>query len=60
MNFHWLMRMVRWARNPPSERQVIMVLSIIAFCLALAGIEWFWGWPDWLSVNSLRGGAPRF
>jgi len=47
-----LIRAKRWAANPPSERMVLMVLGIVALGLALAGIEWLWGWPDWLTVNS--------
>ncbi len=59
MNLIWLVRMARWARNPPSARQVILVLGIIAFCLALAGIELFVGWPDWATTGS-GGRVPRF
>ncbi|WP_395540112.1 hypothetical protein [Neotabrizicola sp. sgz301269] len=47
-----LIRAKRWAAHPPSERMVVMVLGIVALALLLAGIEWFWGWPDWLTVNS--------
>lgn len=56
MNPMWLIRMARWARQPPSMGRVILVLVVLALCLALAGIEHFWGWPDWLRVNGpLRG-----
>jgi hypothetical protein len=50
----WLMKAKRWAQNPPSTRQVIFTFGIIAACLAVAGYEWLFGWPDWLTVNSLR------
>ena len=54
MNLNWLVRMARWARHPPSTRQVFVVLAVLALCLALAGVEWLWGWPDWLTVNTRR------
>lgn len=53
MNQRWLFRMARWARNPPSEKRVKFVLSILALCLILAAIEHFVGWPEALSL------APR-
>lgn len=53
MNMHWLLRMARWARNPPSEGRVKLVLGVIAACLFLAGIEWVWGWPDWLTTQKI-------
>ncbi|MCX7288223.1 MAG: hypothetical protein NTW20_11895 [Rhodobacterales bacterium] len=51
----WLMRATRWVRNPPSASRVMLVFGVIAACLALAGIEWVFGWPDWLTVNRLSG-----
>ena len=51
MNPIWLIRMARWARNPPSPGRVKLVLGVVALCFILFGIEQFWGWPDWLSVN---------
>lgn len=50
----WLMKAKRWAQNPPSARQVMFYGAIIAACLAIAAVEWIWGWPDWLTVNSPR------
>jgi hypothetical protein len=44
----WLVRAARWARRPPSERQVKLIFGVIALCLVLAGIEWLYGFPDWL------------
>lgn len=49
-----LIRAKRWAEHPPSGRTVAITLGIVAACLVLAGIEWLFGWPDWLTVNSLR------
>jgi hypothetical protein len=51
MNHIWLLRAARWARNPPSSGRVKLVLGVILVCLVLAGIEYFRGWPDFLTVN---------
>lgn len=62
MNYTWFLRMAKWARNPPSEARVKLVLGVIVICLLLVGIEHFFGWPDWLTLNN--GGrahrTPRF
>jgi hypothetical protein len=61
LNHRWLMRMSQWARNPPSWQRVVFVLSIIAACLAAGLYEYFYGWPDALTVqggNKLR--HPKF
>ena len=50
----WLLRAKRWAQHPPSARRVALVMGVIAVCLAIAGAEALWGWPDWLRVNRLR------
>ncbi len=50
----WFLRAKRWAQNPPSKGRVKLVLGVVALCLALAAVERFLGWPDWLTVNSLR------
>lgn len=55
MNMVWLIRMARWARHPPPLWRVKLVIGVVLLCLALVGIEHFWGWPDWLQVN----GKPR-
>jgi len=51
MNLVWLLRAVRWARNPPGEGRVKLVLAIIALCLALVAVERWLGWPAWLSLE---------
>lgn len=51
MNMFWFLRMARWARNPPGPRQVRLVLIVIAITLVVVGIEYFFGWPDSLSVE---------
>ena len=30
------------------------LFSYFALCLVLVGIEYFIGWPDWMTVDSLR------
>jgi len=47
----WLIRMAQWARNPPSWGRVKLVAAVVLLCLAIYGVEWMWGWPDWLTVN---------
>ena len=60
MNPMWLLRMARWARNPPSTRMVIMVLAIIVLCVVLFGVEYFLGWPEWLTPDRVPGGRIKF
>ncbi len=55
MNLRWMVRAAKWARNPPSEKMVKLVFGIIAAGLVLVGIEYFIGWPEWLTVNDTRG-----
>ena len=59
MNPMWLVRASRWARNPPSLRTVLLVLGLIAACLALGAYEYVFGWPDWLTVNTPRHRLPK-
>jgi hypothetical protein len=51
MNLTWLLRMAKWARNPPSPRQVKLVLAVVALCFAIWGYELYFGWPEALRVN---------
>ncbi len=51
MNHRWLLRMARWAQNPPSDKRVVFVLGIAAVCIALFLIERYVGWPDYLSPD---------
>ncbi|MCU0827499.1 MAG: hypothetical protein MUE52_08835 [Tabrizicola sp.] len=50
---NWLVRAKRWAQNPPSEGQVKLVFGVVAICLALAGYEYLFGWPEWLTPDRL-------
>jgi len=54
MNHRWLIKMYHWARNPPSPMMVKIVLGVIAACIALFAVEYFWGWPEALT---LQGGG---
>ena len=55
----WLIRMSQWARNPPSEKRVKLVLAAVAICAAIVGIEWLGFWPDWAETERHLGrGVP--
>lgn len=61
MNYRILLRMAKLAHRPPGWKKVRLVLGIIAVCLVLAGLEYLFGWPAWLTVNSdSRGRIPGF
>ena len=49
----WLMRAKRWAQNPPSADQVKLVFGVIAICVVIAGYEWAFGWPEWLTLDRM-------
>lgn len=51
---NWMVRARRWAQNPPSEGRVKLVLGVIAACIMVVGIEYAFGWPDWMTVDGLR------
>jgi len=57
VNQRWLFRMKRWAQNPPSWARVKFVFAIIAICIALFAYEAFYGWPDALTPNRIKGGG---
>jgi hypothetical protein len=50
----WLVRAKRWAQNPPSWGRVKLVFAVIAISLGIYAVERIYGWPDWLTVDSLR------
>ena len=54
----WMLRMAKWARNPPSAKMVKLVLGIIVVCAILYAVERFVGWPDFLTQERVR--RPRF
>ena len=51
----WLVRLSRWVRRPPSRRQAMVILAVVAMVLALAGIEAIWGWPEALTPTRAGG-----
>ncbi|QEE35610.1 hypothetical protein FTO60_07760 [Octadecabacter sp. SW4] len=51
-----LLRMARWAKRPPSQKRVILVISVIVISLVIVGIERWIGFPDWMAV---QGGRPK-
>jgi hypothetical protein len=55
MNPLQLLRMAKWAKHPPSERRVKLVLWVIVICAVLFAIERWVGWPDFLTIE----GGPR-
>ncbi|MGL4310006.1 MAG: hypothetical protein ACRCSU_05920 [Paracoccaceae bacterium] len=59
MNLIHLLRMSKWARNPPSRRQVIIGAIAIGGALLLAGVEYFIGWPEWATVNQTPRQMPK-
>ncbi|MGR3486195.1 MAG: hypothetical protein ACU0BF_12680 [Paracoccaceae bacterium] len=57
---HWLMRAAMWARRPPSWGRVVLVVGVIAACLALLGAERLGLTPDWMATERMpRGGGLR-
>jgi hypothetical protein len=56
MDMRWFLRASQWARNPPSQKRVMMVFGIIAICAALYGVEKFFGMPDWMKIERIRMG----
>ncbi len=46
---HFL-RMAKWAKTPPSEGRVKLVLGIVVLCVVLFGLERVFGWPSWLEL----------
>jgi nitrate reductase NapE component len=54
LNPRHLLRMAKWARNPPSEKRVVFVFAVIAICLFIGGLDYLGVFPDWMRVNSLK------
>ena len=53
MNPNWLLRMSRWARNPPSPARVKLVFGVIILAALIWGIEWLGYWPDWATTERI-------
>ncbi|MEM7732271.1 MAG: hypothetical protein AAF280_05740 [Pseudomonadota bacterium] len=54
MNYRMLFRMAKWAHTPPSTKRVVLVMSILAACLVLYGVERFIGLPEWTQMEPTR------
>jgi len=39
----WMIRMARWARNPPSWTRVMVVLGVCGLAALIIGAEWLLG-----------------
>lgn len=39
----WMIKMARWARNPPPLWKVLLVLGVVAAAAAIIGAEWLFG-----------------
>ena len=50
-----LLRAKRLAQNPPSMARVKLVIGVIVLCLILAAIGKFVGWPEWATIEPMRG-----
>lgn len=51
MNWRGMLRASMWARRPPSERRVKLVVGLIAVCIAVALVEHYIGWPEWAKME---------
>lgn len=56
INPRHFLRMAKWARNPPGEKRVKLVLAVIAIALAIWGLERFFGTPEWMKIDSTPAG----
>lgn len=56
LNPRQLWRMSKWARNPPSETRVKLVLAVILIALTIWGLEKVFGTPEWMRLPDMRGG----
>ncbi len=54
MNLRHLLRMSKWARKPPSDTKVKLVIGIIVICLILFAVERWIGVPDWMQMELPR------
>lgn len=51
MNLTWLMRMARWARRPPSLRQVQIAGVVLLIAVSIWGLDKAGLWPDWARME---------
>jgi hypothetical protein len=60
MNMRWMLRMKRWTQRPPSWGRVKFVFAIILACALIYAFEYFYGWPEFLTLDRFGRRLPRF
>ncbi len=55
---HWMLRAVKWARNPPSGKMVKFVIALVLFCVLLYWVDRLFELPDWMQMERVR--KPRY
>lgn len=55
---HWFLRASNWARNPPSDRRVALVVAVIGACIVIVLVERLLGWPEALTVDAVGRRRP--
>lgn len=58
-NMMWLIRAVRWVRNPPSAGRVWLLILVVTAVILLGAIDWMGWWPEWAQVEPRRPRLPR-
>ena len=53
MNTRWLLRMSRWARNPPPLRMILLVVAVVAIAVVIGALEWVGWWPEWATRDRI-------
>ncbi len=56
LNPRHFLRMAKWARRPPSDQRVKLVLAVIAIALLIWGAERIFGTPEWMKIEGMRPG----
>jgi hypothetical protein len=51
MPLHFLLKMMRWLRHPPPRHMRLLIAVVFCIGASLALIEYFFGWPDALTVD---------
>jgi len=55
MNLWHALRLARLVRHRPSKARIITVAIVLGASAVIAGYEWLFGWPNWLTVNDFGG-----
>jgi hypothetical protein len=54
MNVRHLLRLRRWAQNPPSVARMKLLLAVAAILILIYGLDYFGYWPDWATSENIR------